>query len=200
MKNIFDIYNKIDGIIWSILFYPFFKSSKISVRINKPLRLKGFKNISISENVLIQKGSWLEALPLTGLSCNLIINKGATIGHFNHIYATHHIEIGENALIADKVYISDNLHSYENINLPIILQPIKQLKKVLIGNGAWIGENVCIIGATIGNNSVIGANSVVTKDIPSYSVAVGSPAIVIKRYNFDSERWEKTNENGEFIK
>ena len=107
--------------------------------------------------------------------------------------------IGENVLTADKVYISDNLHSYTNIHLPILQQPIKQLKDVYIGSGTGIGENACIIGATIGKQCVIGANAVVTKDIPDYCVAVGAPATIIKRYNLKKQRWVKTHANGDFV-
>lgn len=77
-------------------------------------------------------------------------------------------------------------------------QPIKQLNHVRIGEGAWLGENVCIIGASVGKQSVIGANSVVSKDIPDYCVAVGAPAIIVKRYNFDKNQWEKTFPDGTF--
>jgi acetyltransferase-like isoleucine patch superfamily enzyme len=78
------------------------------------------------------------------------------------------------------VFISDNDHSYSDLDLPIIQQPIKFKKNVSIGSGSWIGENVCIIGASIGRNCVIGANSVVTKDVPDFSVVAGNPAKVIK--------------------
>ena len=89
-------------------------------------------------------------------------------------------------LTANNVYISDNSHDYENTEVPIISQPVKFKKRVQIGSGSWIGENVSIIGANVGKNSVIVANSVVTSDIPDYSVAVGAPAKVIKRVNQDS--------------
>ena len=102
-------------------------------------------------------------------------------------------------LIADKVYLSDNVHSYENVNLPVIDQPVKQLSAVILKDGCWLGENVCVIGAVIGKNSVVGANSVVTKDIPDYCVAVGSPAVVIKRYNFETKQWCKTDKEGQII-
>ena len=59
----------------------------------------------------------------------------------------------------------------------------------MIGDDSWIGENVCIIGASIGRHCVIGANAVVTKEIPDYCVAVGNPARVIKRYDFEQKDW-----------
>lgn len=83
--------------------------------------------------------------------------------------------------------------------MPIIKQEIIQLSPIKINSGAWIGENVCIIGANIGKNSVIGSNSVVTKDIPDFCIAVGSPAKVIKRYSFEKQEWLKTDKEGNFI-
>lgn len=156
------------------------------------LRLNGRENISIGERVVIQKLSWIAAIPLTNAEkCHLSIGDGSIIGHFNHIFATGEIIIGKNVLTADKVYITDNLHNYENIELPIMFQGMKQLSKLTIGDGAWIGENVCIIGANIGVNSVVGANSVVTKDVPDYCVVVGSPAKIIKKYNVNKKLWER---------
>jgi len=75
--------------------------------------------------------------------------------------------------------------------MPILKQPIKQLPPMTIGDGTWLGENVCVLGVSIGKNCVIGANSVVTKEIPDYSVAVGAPARIIKKYNLNTNRWEK---------
>ena len=97
--------------------------------------------------------------------------------------------IGDDVLTANNVYISDNIHCYENITTPVIKQPVKYKRSVEIGSGAWIGENACIIGANVGRNSVIGANAVVTSDIPDYAVAVGIPAKVIKQYDSVQEKW-----------
>lgn len=158
------------------------------------------KNIYIGNNVSIGRMSWLAANPLTNnMIPELVIGDGTYIGNFAHIYCTSKIEIGNNVLLADRVYLSDNLHSYENVNIPIINQPIKQLESVSIGTGAWIGENVCIIGVNIGKQCVIGANSVVNKSIPDYCVAVGSPAKIIKRYSFEKQAWLKTDKEGNFI-
>ena len=160
--------------------------------IDKPLRINGGKNIFIGSNVYIQYKTWLASEPLTGeKKSKLVIEDGCTIGHFNHIYVTKSIILHKNVLTADKVYISDNLHGYEDINTPIIKQPIVQNGTVEIGEGSWLGENVCVLGAHIGKHCVIGANSVVTRDIPDYSVAVGAPAKVIKKYNFETNQWEK---------
>jgi acetyltransferase-like isoleucine patch superfamily enzyme len=177
-------------LIYKWQFRHFGKKSKII----SPLRLDGKKNIEIGNSTYIAYNTWLASVGLTGEKEPLLrIGSHCAIGNFNHIYATHEIIIEDYVLTADKVYISDNLHSYENPEIPIIQQPIKQIKEVIIGKGSWIGENVCIIGASIGKNCVIGANAVVTKDIPDYSVAVGNPAKIIKQYNFKTKQWERLN-------
>lgn len=158
--------------------------------IQRLLRVDGKENISIHKDVIIQKMTWIAAMPLTkAKKCHLSIGEGTIIGHFNHIFATGEIEIGKKVLTADKVFISDNQHDFSSIKIPILEQGVIQLPKVIIGDGSWIGENVCIMGASIGRNCVIGANSVVTKDIPDYCVAVGSPARVIKKYDFSTNDW-----------
>lgn len=182
-----------------VRFFRFFYGSKfkkfgIKSTILFPLNINGIENISIGNNVSVAYKTWLAAVPHDGKrKCELIIGDGANIGNFNHIYATNSIIIGNNVLTADKVYISDNLHGYEDINIPIIQQPIKQIGAVTIGDGTWIGENACIIGVKIGKNCVVGANSVVTKDVPDYCVVVGIPAKVIKCYCFETNKWIKKN-------
>jgi acetyltransferase-like isoleucine patch superfamily enzyme len=193
----------IKKIIYYLFKYPFFKLQLGSIgtgsKLLQPI-ITGGKRIFIGKSVFIRKHTWLAAEQATGAKqCELRIGDGTYIGNFCHIYATSKIEIGSKVLIADRVYLSDNVHSYENIQIPVIDQPVKQLSHVILKDGCWLGENVCVIGASIGKNSIVGANSVVTKDIPDYCVAVGSPAKIIKRYNPSTSSWQKTNEEGEFI-
>ena len=176
-----------------------FKSFDKKSYLHSPLKIDGIENIEIGNNVFIAYKTWLAAMPLTGEKSRLIIEDGVHLGNFNHIYATESITIRKEVLTADKVYISDNLHGYEDINTPIIKQPIVQKKEVEIGGGSWLGENVCVIGASIGKHCVVGANSVVTKDIPDYCVIVGAPAKIIKRYCFEEQKWKKTDDKGNFI-
>lgn len=194
-------------IFYSLFYYlfqfPYFKIVLGGIGIGSKLQspmLTGSKRIFIGKKVYVRKNTWLAAEPLTGkLHCSLTIGDGTYIGRFCHFFASSKIEIGKKVLFADKVYLSDNLHGYESIEIPIIDQPLKQLSPVIIGDGAWLGENVCVIGAKIGKNSVIGANAVVTKDIPDYCIAVGSPARIIKRYDFVSKSWKKTDSEGKII-
>ena len=166
--------------------------------IYKPLYVS-VTNIHIGDNVYVQYKSWLASESLTGNGEALLkIGNGCVIGHFNEIYSTHSIVIENHVLTADRVYISDNIHGYENIEIPILHQPIVQKKEVRIGEGSWLGVGVSVIGASIGKHCVIGSNVVVTKDIPDYCVAIGIPARIIKRYNPEVGKWLRTNPDGSF--
>lgn len=173
------------------------KSSYITIgeksNIFPPFRIDGGKNISIGKNTNIREYAWLAAYNLTGTTPRLSIGDFSRIGYNSHIICTKSIIIENSVSIANSVYISDNLHTYEDINIPIIQQPISQAGEVLIGEGSWIGEHACIIGAKVGKHCVIGANAVVTRDIPDYSVAVGIPAKVIKKYDFNAKSWQKVD-------
>ena len=162
-------------------------------------RLEGAGRIRIGDRVYINRHGWLACMPLTGNpQPSLSIGDGTYIGRFCHIYATSEITIGKKVLIADKVYLSDNLHGYADINKPVIDQPVQQKQPVRIHDGAWLGENVCVVGASVGRNSVIGANSVVTRDIPDYCVAAGAPAIILKRFDPEKRVWRRTNPDGTY--
>lgn len=179
-----------------VIFYvcnrPFYKYLGFKSWVIKPLRVDGARYISIGPGVTVQKYSWLFAHQFDDHEPELIIESGCAIGDFNHITAVRKVRIGKNVLTANRVYISDNVHNYEDVRTPVMHQGVSFKGEVVIGDGTWLGENVCVIGAKIGRNCVIGANAVVTHDIPDYSVAVGIPARVIKKYNQSSRQWEKT--------
>ena len=82
-------------------------------------------------------------------------------------------------------------HGYQDVSIPPRHQKVTT-QLITIDDNVWIGAN-CVVtaGVTIGKHSVIGADSVVTRDIPPYSVAGGNPAKVIKQYNFTTQLWEK---------
>lgn len=169
-------------------------------RISRPLKLMGTDNIEIGSRVSVGKFGWLASDRRFGNEMgNIKIGDNTYIGNFCHIYSTGSICIEENVLIADKVYIADNSHGYEDIDTPILFQKVKPLSQVTIGQNSWIGENACILGVKIGKHCIIGSNSVLNKDLPDYSIAVGSPARIVKRYNFETQAWEKTNDKGEFL-
>lgn len=193
------IKNKFYSIFFKLFISPFFGSFGKNSRIISPSGIEGIENIHIGNNVYIADGTLLATkLIKRDKGCHLEIKDECNIGKNNHIYATSSIIIEEGVLTANNVYISDNSHSYQDIDEPIKAQSLEQLNKVIIGKGCWLGQNVCIHGVKIGEGCTIGANSVVNKDIPSYCVAVGSPARIIKRYDSSKGIWRKTNPDGSF--
>ncbi|AZI56563.1 DapH/DapD/GlmU-related protein [Epilithonimonas vandammei] len=117
----------------------------------------------------------------------IILGNNININDDCHIACIEKIEIGNNVLIAGKVFISDHLHGdtfYDTLKIAPSDRNLITKGGVFIEDDVWIGENVSILpGVRIGKGSVIGANSVVTKNIPKYSIAVGSPARCIKEYS-----------------
>ena len=156
-----------------------------------PFKLNGSKYIHIGNKVHINEHAWLLSQQIDEHEPNIEIGDDTYIGRNAHIVSVRDVKIGRSVLIADKVYISDNLHEYQDIEVPIKSQDVVFKKSVYIGEHSWLGENVCVIGASVGKHSVVGANSVVTSDIPDYSIAVGSPAKVIKQYNHQTNQWER---------
>lgn len=105
---------------------------------------------------------------------NVRINRGTTICSYSEI------KIGKNSLIGEYVSIRDANHGIKKSS--IIKDQPHESKSIIIGEDAWIGRGVCILsGVTIGEGAVVGANSVVTKDIAPYSIAVGTPAKIIRQ-------------------
>jgi acetyltransferase-like isoleucine patch superfamily enzyme len=154
-----------------------------------PFRIDGAESIEVGDRTVLQRGGWLYCVGVDGIPASLAIGKGCVFGYNNHITSVRDVVIGDFVLTANNVYIADNLHEYADVSRPIIQQPVRFKKPVSIGDGCWIGENVSIIGASIGKNCVIGANAVVTHDIPDYSVAVGIPAVVIRQFDSQLQKW-----------
>ncbi len=193
------IYNFIFSKVFYFLFSRAFGGFGNKSRIISPVAIEGVENIFLGNHVFVAAHSCLAAVQLTESDfCRLNIGDGCKIGRFNHIYATNKITIEKNVLTANNVYISDNLHDYENIDIPVMDQPVIQKSEVIIGEGSWLGHSSCIIGAKIGRHCVVGANSVVTRDVPDYSIVVGAPARIIKRFDVDAKIWRRTNPDGSF--
>ncbi len=186
---------RIPGLLYYLL--NFFNFNKLNFRsiVFFSVRVQGKKYISIGRNSVVQRGGWLLALKINDRVPMLEIGDNCAIGDYCHITSVRKVKLEDDVLLANNVYISDNLHGYENIKIPIKNQEVIYKKEVIIGSGSWIGENVCIIGASVGRNSVIGCNSVVTKDIDDYCIAVGSPARVIKRFDFNTRQWVQEKDN-----
>lgn len=153
-------------------------------------QIEGTQYISIGNNVRIKPGLHMDAIDChNGIQFTPAISIGhnVSINYDVHIACINYIKIGDGTLIGSKVFITDHYHgntSLESLKIPPSARRLESKGGVDIGKNVWIGENVSIMpGVQIGDNVVIGANTVVTRDIPKFCVAVGSPAKIIKNYN-----------------
>ncbi|WP_107840268.1 acyltransferase [Metasolibacillus meyeri] len=163
------------------------------VKFGNGVQLIGMKDISIGKGTIIADNTWIND-SVRDNKCQIKIGEKCLIGKNALINGASYLEIGDFCLLAPNVYISNADHTYENINIPIMYQTTKNLGELIIEENVWIGINVVVTGGIrIGRGSVIGANTVVKKDIPPFSIVVGNPAKIIKMYNPQNSTWERTD-------
>lgn len=165
-------------------------------RICKPITLvNNRKHIFVGKNVFIRKFARIEPILQwheQKFNPKIIIEDGVTIEQNLHLICAEKVRIGAFSSVSSFVFITDTDHDYTDILKPVMEQPLI-VNPTDIGECCFIGTGVKIMaGVHIGEHSVIGANAVVTHDIPPYSVVAGIPAKVIKKFNFETNQWEKT--------
>jgi acetyltransferase-like isoleucine patch superfamily enzyme len=182
-KNIDRISNK----LYSAWLSKEFKSLGHNSVITRKIHLLGAKYIAIGNNSNIGIRATLTAwdkFELYTFCPEITIGSNVSIGDDSHITAINKINIGDNVLMGKKVTITDNSHGKIDIE-SLLLSPLNRCwyseGPVIIEDNVWIGDKATILpNVRIGKNAIIGANAVVTKDIPANCVAVGIPAKVIK--------------------
>lgn len=195
MKNMYSLSESIStafALIYTKLFY---RRARL---IRRPFYCRGKSRLQFAQGLTTGYNCRFDLLgsEKDKSAKKLFIGENCKIGDHVHIVASEKVMIGNNCLMASKVFISDTSHGdYSNVGIdsgPEVPPDHRPLytKPVTIGNNVWIGENVCILlGVNIGDGCVIGANSVVNRDIPGNCIIAGSPAKVIKKYNFDEKKW-----------
>lgn len=186
---------------WFVINKRNYKKLGINSFIKSPLIVTP-KFISVSNNVFVQPNARIEGITnYEGVNFHphIEIGENCTIQQNLHLTCAQNVFVGKNTAIAANVTITDINHPYENIDLPIEKQPLDVIP-VSIGEDCKIYNNAVILpGTKIGKHCVIGANSVVLGDFADYSIIVGAPAKIIKRYCFDSASWKKTDNKGDFL-
>ena len=184
------LYYKLKG---AFLYRWVFKRFGKESYIRKPLLITSPMFISVGDYVSIREGARLEAIQTNkGRIPDLRIETGASIEQNVHIVCHSRIRIGENVAISANCCILDVTHPYEDVRDPvkIVARVHDDDSFVEIGDGSLIGFGVVILpNVRIGKCVVVGSNAVVKCDIPDYSVAVGSPAKVVKRYDWTVDKW-----------
>lgn len=190
MKNKYSFSEFVKNIYYLILTKLFFSGARL---IRRPIYIRGRTSLEGGKGLTTGRFCRFD---LDGNRKTLHIGENCQFGDFTHIVAHESVTIGDNVLLASKVFISDTSHGRykgENQSNPSQKPVDRDLdtKAVTIGNNVWIGENVVILpGCRIGSGCIVGANSVVTKSIKDKSIAVGSPAIVIKSWDESENKWK----------
>jgi acetyltransferase-like isoleucine patch superfamily enzyme len=201
MSIIRRIYKGLERRLWYIVNKPQFKKLGQRSFIYKPLLLTP-SSITVHDNVFVYFNARIEGITSyegVDYSPEIILDDNCTVQQNIHLTCAKRVYIGKHTAIAANVTITDIHHPYEDISIPIEKQRLL-VDPVSIGSGCKIYNNAIILpGTTIGKHCTIGANSVISGNIPDYSVVAGIPGRIIKRYNGDKKEWVKTDKDGNFI-
>jgi lipopolysaccharide O-acetyltransferase len=200
LKNL-NTYGFLGGarLFWDVLLTKvFFPHARV---IRRPFYIRGKKYIKIGSQFTSGPGLRMDAFSASGAIC-IEIGDNVQVNDYVHIGSIEHVKIGSNVLIASKVFISDHNHGYygehgeQSCPLTRPIERKLSSQPVFIEDNVWIGENACILpGVRIGNGAIVGGQSVVTKNVPPYSIVAGNPAKIIKIYDFEKRKWLKIQES-----
>jgi lipopolysaccharide O-acetyltransferase len=176
----------------------FYSSARL---IRFPIYIRGRSHMFLGRMLTTGVNVRLDASKPQSGAISLFIGENVQLNDSVHIGAVESVVIGDGTLLASRVFISDHNHGNYQISDPCsspgILPSKRPLssKPICIGSNVWLGEQVCVLpGVTIGNGAIIGANSVVTRNIPSNSIAAGNPAKVLRVYDAQSHSWKRVLE------
>lgn len=179
------------GIYWSFRLKKAGKRLTVGEKVQffSPKKITFGDNCDIAQNVVFAP---LNTRHGENYPSKIIVGNGVHFGAFDRIASMNEVRIDDNVLFAAFVHVTDHSHQYEDPNVPVTHQGVFSKGPVHIKEGAWLAFGCHILsGVTVGKNSVIAANSVVTKDVPDYTVVAGNPARIISRYNFETMKWER---------
>lgn len=165
------------------------------LNLGKDVLIFNPQKISIGDYVNIgQRAALCPLCSYNGITYPSKINIGnnVSIGAYDRIASAYSVTIEDDVLMAAFVHITDHSHGYEDVTKPIRDQNIIHKGPILIKKGAWLGFGCHVLsGVTIGEGTVVSANSVVTHSTPPHCVVAGSPARIVKIYNSKTRQWEK---------
>jgi len=173
----------------ALLYAPFFGKFGLPSYLGKPLFLMGTRNVFIGKKVRIFPHLRME------VHCggNIHIQDDVVISQNVHITSAGNLSIGKSTLILANVFITNIDHDYEELDKHVVNQKYI-INDTTIGDNCYIGMGAAIMAGTkLGKQCVVGANSVVRGEFPDYCVIVGAPARMVKKYNFETQEWEKVN-------
>lgn len=187
---------KIFWILRGLIYKPFFGKFGLPSYIGKPVFIGNFKRIFIGKRVRIFPGARIEVI---GNNASIVFEENISIGQNLHITSASQLLVGKNTTILESVMITNIDHDYQEIDKHILEQK-HIISETKIGENCFIGYGAVIQAGTIlGKQCIVGANAVVRGTFPDYSVIVGVPARIVKRYDEKSGVWRKTDKDGNFL-
>jgi acetyltransferase-like isoleucine patch superfamily enzyme len=181
--------------IWVRLTYPFIAlGSGFRVHYSCELRRSAAARMQFGSLVWLERDVWIN-IPVVAESTKpvIVLEDGCKVGRRCVISAKNRIHCEKNVIFGPSVLVMDHNHAYEDISIPIIDQGVTEGGTIRIEEGCWIGFGAAIVcnqgELTIGKHSVIGANSVLTKSVPPYSVVSGNPGRVVKHFDQARGQW-----------
>jgi len=182
--------------LWVSATYPFSgKGSNFSIHYTCELKRLLAHRIQLGNSVTLGKDTWLNVvLPAQKRAHPVIIlDDGCVIGRRSQISAKNCVHLERDVMIGPGALIQDHSHEYEDIAQAIKHQGVTDGGTVRIGEGCWIGHGAAVVcnkgDLVLGRNCVVGANSVVMKSFPAYSVLMGNPAKIVRQYNPEKAVW-----------
>jgi acetyltransferase-like isoleucine patch superfamily enzyme len=180
------LFNRDNGLevrLWTAIYRRFLGRVGRGTILSRADQVLNPRHIFLGDYVGIAHGARLDAIREYGertYAGEIHIGDHTSIQPYAHIAAASTLRIGSYVLTGSRIFITDHNHDFADLDLPVAHQPLT-VAPVTIEDYAWLGENVVILkGVTVGHHAVIGANSVVTRDIPPFAIAAGAPAKVIK--------------------
>jgi abequosyltransferase len=186
--------------VWMRLTYPFAGFGRdVSIHYSCEIRRSASNRIRIGDSVYIASGTWLN-VPESAVGCPpvIILENGCKIGRRCMISAKNRVCLEEDVLLGPSVLITDHSHRFSNLNLPIHAQGLTSGGTVRVERNCWLGHGAAIVCTSgdlvLGRNSIVGASSVVTQSVPPFSVVVGNPAKIVKRYDPERGEWVRESD------
>lgn len=177
--------------------YPFAGLGKrSSIHHSCEIRRVVSNRMQIGDHVYIAPGTWLVVPePADGAPVAIVLGDGCKIGRRSMISARTLVCLEEDVLLGPSVLITDHSHNFSDITVPIHGQGLTVGGTVRIERNCWLGHGAAVICTSgqlvVGRNSVVGANSVVTRSVPAFSVVAGNPARIVKQYDTAAGKWIK---------